>query len=159
MAFLTTLLVDNGFGLGEHVLPLTGAFNDFEIVQSFALSSLVLGKVSWAGTSAVADSNIDSFAFVGVCIFEKGNTQKHMRWNVLGEPRLKLIDESCPVSVFSSENLDTRNSCGVDTTGIPQELVVGSTDVLWSLDKTHDIFACHLSLCIWTGEVFPFSLL
>ena len=36
---------------------------------------------------------------------------------------------------------------------------MGSTNVLWSLDNSDDIFTCHLRLCIWAGEVIPLALL
>ena len=119
MAFLTAFFVDQGFGLGEHIFPLSSACDDLEIVQSFALSSLVLGKVSWAWTSAVGDCNVDSFAFVGMGILKKWHTQKLVRWNELGEPCLCLIDEYRPLLVFPSESLDTWETFGVSTTCIP----------------------------------------
>ena len=71
MAFLTAFFVDQGFGLSEHIFPLSSTCDDLEIVNSLTLSSLVLGKVSWVWTSAVGDSNVDSFAIIGMCILVK----------------------------------------------------------------------------------------
>ena len=119
MAFLTAFFVDQGFGLGEHIFPLSSTCDDLEIVQSLALSCLVLGKVSWVWTSAVGDSNVDSFTLIGMCILKKWHTQKLMRWHVLGEPCLYLIDENRPLLVFPSDCLDTRETFGVGTTCIP----------------------------------------
>ena len=71
MAFLTAFFVDQGFGLSEHIFPLSSTCDDLEIVNSLTLSSLVLRKVSWVWTSAVGDSNVDSFAIIGMCILKK----------------------------------------------------------------------------------------
>ena len=119
MAFLTAFFVDQGLGLGEHIFPLSSTWDDLEIVYSLTLSSLVLRKVCWIWTSRVGDYNVDSFAIIGMCILKKWHTQKLMRWNVLGEPCLCLIDENSPLLVFPSESLDTRETIDIGTSCIP----------------------------------------
>jgi len=71
---------------------------------------------------------------------------------------LDFLNKRSPFSVHSSECLDGGGS-SADSTSVEEELIVSSTNVLWSLNQTDDIFSCDLRLCISTSKVIPFSLL
>ena len=81
-----------------------------------------------------------------------------MRSDELCKPLLDFLNKRSPFSVHSSECLDSGGS-RANSTGIEEELVVSSTNVLWGLDQTDDIFSCDLSACISASKVIPFSLL
>ena len=82
----------------------------------------------------MGDGSIDPFAFVGVLILEKRHAAEHVRWHVLGKPLFHLFDESGPVSILPPEGLDGGETSLVGAATVPEELVVGASDVLWGLD-------------------------
>ena len=69
VTFLTTLLVDLLESLSEHVVPLSSALDEAQLVDWFILDSFVTGEVLWGGSGSMSDTNVDWVGADGAIIF------------------------------------------------------------------------------------------
>ena len=155
MTFLPTCGVDLGICLLEQFVPLSRASNDLMVVNCAANTVWLLREIRRSITCTVRDASVDSFADVLVSIFEEGNTDKQMRWDIFVQPIDDLGDELIPVSVIPLQDLEAWSSVCIVSLCEPYELVVGAANVLGCLDERNDIDAFLLGHCIFVDESIP----
>ena len=156
MAFLTTFSsIDLVLCLLEQFIPLSRASNDLMVINHTVNGIWLLREILWVIACTVRDASVDPFTGILVSIFEEGDTDEQVRWDIFVQPITDLNDELMPVSVVSLQYREARSSMCIVSLCEPHELVVAAANVLRCLDERNDIDAFLLFLCINVDEFIP----